>query len=648
MRFGLVLVALSVAACKTLPGVQTPAAALSAQCQQKVCHHVLQEHAVFTGILRNGVPDGEGKYRNNQRDITYTGAFAQGRFDGEGVLITPTSIFSGTFRAGEPVSGELATSGLKLDIQQREGQHLQARYELEDGTRGSGKFSLQRIETLDVGSVEMAGLQQEGPHSITYANGESYQAQYLAGVQTGTALWRSADGKQDRVEQWENGKRVNSRPGPIALKARAAACKIKSASESFAWFGKDCKNGWAQGNGIAYAVDGDRTLAGEFQNGQLVKGSDEQGATLLQGQFRNLKLHGEGQWFQSGELLFSGQFINGEKGKGQCLVEGRLITCDHYEGARIIEEQELSSQHQLDIAAEQSRAQRLARNAYASLNQLRSEADDTFNQRDSRWQREREQEATSRANNQAMNNAFKKFNADLENLAEQNRQFNQNLAQQQAKIQAQQAPKRDYYAESLQRIASQQNQQKIVALQQPAVVPAPAASGPDPAVVQEARCKEQGGTYNKISHNCVINRSQRQPVVTVPAKPTPSASPSPAVTTVASNKGYEGCYGAADHRRGRGNCIKVVEESFKDDCSKGRRLKIRLQNTCDYRVVTNIELKTTRQYPSSAQFAIKPGGTNSWDTCEATGEWGYEAWFSVKGVNDWLCHDEKSWINEPF
>lgn len=660
MRVWLILAALGLAACKTLPGETTAAA----QCQDQICHHMLAHQGAFTGTLVNGKADGHGQYRDTTSSIRYEGNFRAGKFDGNGVLITPSSVFTGVFRDGVPAQGELATPNLKLDITNSYKDRFQAHYELGDGIRGDGEFSYVAAAEHTVGIVAFDQLQRQGEHRIQYPNGDTYTARYSNGVQQGTAVWASADGKQDRVETWDNGKLITSRPGPTTLQqqARSGQCKIDPALGTFAWFGKGCRNGLAEGKGVAYSLDGLRILTGEFRNGQLVQGSDQQGSTLFQGRFRNLKLQGEGQHFLNETLLFSGQYHNGEKGKGLCLVDGNYIPCDHYEGQRIIEEQELSGQHQIDIAREQARAQESARQAYASLNRLRSDADDTFNARDRRWQRDREQEASDRAFNQSMNNAFKKLNDDMTQLAEQNRQFNENLRQQQAQIQAQQPPKRDYYAESLQRIASQQNQQQIANLQQPASTPAPAKPTVDVVAEQENRCKAQGGTFNRSTRDCIINRTSNTAstgsTATTPARTgstvaTSSGSgPSPvsdsASSTTSQSKGYEGCYGPADHRRGRGNCIQVVEEAFKGDCDKGRKFKIRIQNTCDYRVVTNVELKTTRQYHSSAQLTMKPGATASWDTCAATGEWGYEAWFSVKGSSDWLCKGESSWVNEPF
>lgn len=110
----------------------------------------------------------------------------------------------------------------------------------------------------------------------------------------------------------------------------------------------------------------------------------------------------------------------------------------------------------------------------------------------------------------------------------------------------------------------------------------------------------------------------------------------------------EGCYGPADERRGRGSCIEVVQAGFTENCDEGRKYVVRIRNSCEFRVVADVELETNSRYSSSGQLTMKPGATDAWNSCNATGEWSYEAWFSVRGGNDWYCKSNSSWTPEPF
>lgn len=55
---------------------------------------------VYVGGFANGARHGKGRLTNIQNGETYDGNFADGKFDGHGVLLTAQLSYSGSFRAG--------------------------------------------------------------------------------------------------------------------------------------------------------------------------------------------------------------------------------------------------------------------------------------------------------------------------------------------------------------------------------------------------------------------------------------------------------------------------------------------------------------------------------------------------------------------
>ncbi len=500
------LLTLGLSACVSLPYPQS--VCVSGDCLKGAGSLQLADGGRYQGQLVDGYLQGDGSYQAPAEQTRYEGEFANGRFHGRGALVSPQLIFNGEFSEGWPLRGELATAGYKIDVSQFDAGSLSGDYQFGEGFTGSGRFSVYEPQQSDAGLIGITALHRQGSHVIHYPNGERYTAHFVGGQQHGQAVWVSADGKRDRIESWENGNKAADRPGPLALKSaeQAGACRLAKSHSQFVWFGKPCRGGLASGEGVAYAKNNSGDLiTGSFRRGELVEGLYQRGDEVFEGPFQQLKLHGLGKHYIDGQLDFSGQLNAGRRGRGTCRVGGNYVSCEHYEGQRIVEEAELVNRNRVDVQHSLAAATRSASNVYAMLGRVSSEASQTFNRRERNWQQAREKEASDRAFNDSMNNAFANMRSSLAEVAEQQRQTNALIAHAQAEQQArQQAQQRDYYAESLARIERQKAQQQQAreqqARQQQLAQARPAVDPDKP----RRDCLAKGGEYNAKTRNCVI------------------------------------------------------------------------------------------------------------------------------------------------
>jgi hypothetical protein len=117
------------------------------------------ENAWYEGGIKNGLPDGQGKYFDNDK-LVYSGGYKNGNYEGQGVVYFEGGVvYKGQFKAGNP--------------------NGYGKYYWPEGDRYEG---------------DMVDGKMEGQGTYYWKNGGTYVGGWKAGKQNGQGVIRNADG----------------------------------------------------------------------------------------------------------------------------------------------------------------------------------------------------------------------------------------------------------------------------------------------------------------------------------------------------------------------------------------------------------------------------------------------------------------------
>lgn len=454
MKFWITFFGVFLTACSTLPFPDSTC--LHGDCINGAGKLTFSQDDTYTGKFVEGLPsDSNGTYESDEYRMRYVGGFVNGRFHGQGAWVSPNIIFEGSFEKGGMVSGTLSSKGMKIRVDEITDNVFLAQYTTGEGLKGEGKFEIDDIMSSQPGWVSVGNIIRVGRHNIEFPDGAKYQVEFVDGERDGLATWTSPDGQNDRVELWKDGVKIFAKPGPRSMAAIESdvSCALSKSHKDFMWFGAPCGEGMAEGKGIAYAKHRMAMIAGNFKEGELVQGVYKDTEKELNGRFQNLKLHGFGQHYKNGHLVFSGRYDEGKRGKGVCMDDDELVRCDHYDGQRIVEQEAMITDYQVDKNELNDDAIQASKRTRKIIDDFSDRATSSFERRDGEWVRARKRESQMRAFDQSMRRTLDGFKADLSAMAEKKRKTNHMIAHaREAQRKREQSIRRDYYAESLQRI----------------------------------------------------------------------------------------------------------------------------------------------------------------------------------------------------
>lgn len=412
----IVALAFSLAACVTTgdPAPTSQSRCVSGDCVGGVGERLAPDGTRYAGAFHEGRPHGQGTLtrpdgttiqgqwlngdahgtgRLVSEDVVYDGGFSGGRFHGEGRLVR----VDGTVESGRFADGALQEGRVEFPA----GEMLEGTFTagadtvLADGTLTArdmtytGRF---RLEARDIpwGRIISGEAEPVGEHTVVHGDGAREEVRFADGVLHGRAYRVEADGVTDSVAHWQEGVLVFDAPGPKAIAARRddGSCRLEG-TRQWIYFGDDCRNGLAHGEGFAVGDDGSAVVEGRFADGRFVEGvMQRRDGSRLAGQWRQFALHGEGSLFEDGDLVYRGEFRQGQRhGEGFCADGGHLVPCEFYEGQR------MDQAHVIDQSREQAHreavaAREAARSARAALDGASRSIESSWDSRN--WQMERD------------------------------------------------------------------------------------------------------------------------------------------------------------------------------------------------------------------------------------------------------------------
>ncbi|QCR21553.1 serine/threonine-protein kinase [Pontibacter sp. SGAir0037] len=203
-------------------GAATSEKAAAAYVSDLVLYKGSKNESVYTGYVKNGMPDGKGEltFKNG---ASYNGSFVKGEYDK-----------SGTYTM---------TNGVSCKLQWNKGKGISATLQYPNGSVYKGAFVL-----------EEGNFYENGKGSMTWADGNKYVGNWAKGKKTNGTMYYS-DGtmyKGDFVSDKREG-------------------KGKFTFADGAWYEGTFKNNEFNGTGEKYNTNGELIESGTYKNGLLAQ-----------------------------------------------------------------------------------------------------------------------------------------------------------------------------------------------------------------------------------------------------------------------------------------------------------------------------------------------------------------------------------------